>query len=130
MHVEFGADARYNALVSRFRHHVFVCENVRSADDPRGCCAARGSVAIREALKAELKRRGLAGEIRANAAGCLDACADGPSVVVYPEGTWYGHVRLEDVPEIVDCLEKGGRVERLLNRRFHPAGVDTRGSHS
>jgi (2Fe-2S) ferredoxin len=117
--------------VPRFRHHVFVCENVRPEGDPRGCCSARGSPAIRAALKAELKRRGLAGAIRANAAGCLDACADGPSIVVYPEGIWYGHVRVEDVPEIVDSLVAGGRVERLLNPRFHPApDVDTRGSHS
>ncbi|HET7754577.1 MAG TPA: (2Fe-2S) ferredoxin domain-containing protein [Anaeromyxobacteraceae bacterium] len=117
--------------MSRFRHHVFVCENVRPADDPRGSCGAKGSPAIREALKAELKRRGLAGAIRANSSGCLDACADGPSVVVYPEGVWYAHVRVEDVPDIVDSLVAGGRVERLLNRRFHPgAAVDTRGSHS
>lgn len=117
--------------MSRFQHHVFVCENRRPDSDPRGCCAARGGAEIRAALKAELKRRGLSGHIRANAAGCLDACADGPSMVIYPEGTWYGHVRVEDVPEIVDCLLGGRRVERLLIRRFHPeADVDTRGSHS
>ena len=103
----------------RFRRHVFVCENRRPEDDPRGCCAAKGSPAIRAALKAELKRRGLAGTVRANAAGCLDACADGPSIVVYPEGVWYGRVRVEDVPEIVESHLVGGRpVERLLNRRF------------
>jgi (2Fe-2S) ferredoxin len=86
---------------------------------------------VRAALKAELKRRGLAGAIRANASGCLDACADGPSIVVYPEGIWYGHVRVEDVPEIVDSLVAGGRVERLVNPRFTGApDVDTRGSHS
>ena len=53
--------------------------------------------------------------MRANAAGCLDACAYGPSVVVYPEGVWYGHVRVEDVPEIVERHLIGGEpVERLL----------------
>lgn len=117
--------------MSRYRHHVFVCENVRPEGDPRGCCAARGGREIRQALKAELKRRGLAGSIRANASGCLDACLDGPTVVVYPSGTWYARVRVEDVPEIVDGLEADRRVDRLLNPRFHPpAGVDTRGSHS
>jgi (2Fe-2S) ferredoxin len=101
----------------RFRHHVFVCENRRPEDDPRGCCAAKGSPEIRAALKAELKRRGIH-DVRANAAGCLDSCADGPSVVVYPEGVWYGHVRVEDVPEIVDHLAGGRPVERLVVRRF------------
>ncbi len=103
----------------RFRHHVFVCENRRPADDPRGCCAAKGSEAIRVALKAEIARRGLKREVRANAAGCLDACAYGPSIVVYPEGVWYGGVRVEDVPEIVEShLVNGVPVERLRMRNL------------
>ena len=101
----------------RFRLHVFVCENQRPADDPRGSCGARGSAAVRQAFKAELARRGLKGEVRANAAGCLDACSLGPAVVVYPEGVWYGHVRPEDVPEIVERHLVGGQpVERLRLR--------------
>jgi (2Fe-2S) ferredoxin len=98
----------------RFRHHVFVCENVRPAYDPRGSCGCKGSAKIREALKVELKRRGLKGAVRANTAGCLDACAHGPSMVVYPEGVWYGGVRVEDVPEIVERHLVGGQpVDRL-----------------
>jgi (2Fe-2S) ferredoxin len=103
----------------RFRHHVFVCENRRPEGDPRGCCAEKGSEAIRAALKAEIARRGLKSEVRANAAGCLDACAHGPSIVVYPEGVWYGHVRVEDVPEIVERhLVHGEPVERLVLKGF------------
>ena len=98
----------------RFRHHVFVCENRRDPSDPRGCCAAKGSGEIREALKAELARRGLKKQVRANSTGCLDACADGPTLVVYPEGVWYSHVTVEDVPEIVEQhLVNGVPVERL-----------------
>lgn len=101
----------------RFTHHVFICENRRPADDPRGCCGARGSEAVRQAFKEELARRGLKGRVRANSAGCLDACSHGPSVVVYPEGVWYGHVRPEDVPEIVERHLLGGEpVERLRLR--------------
>lgn len=103
----------------RFRLHVFVCENMRAEDDPRGSCGRRGSPEIRVALKKELKRRGLDKEIRANAAGCLDACAFGPSIVVYPEGVWYGHVTVADVPEIVERHLVGGEpVERLRMRRL------------
>jgi (2Fe-2S) ferredoxin len=101
----------------RFRHHVFVCENRRDPSDPRGCCADRGGEAVREALKAELARRGLKGQVRANAAGCLDACAHGAAMVVYPEGVWYGRVTPEDVPEIVERhLIHGDPVERLRLR--------------
>lgn len=103
----------------RFRHHVFVCENVRAEDDPRGSCGRKGSSSIRNALKDELRRRGLDKQIRANAAGCLDACAFGPSMVVYPEGVWYGHVSVADVPEIVERHLVGGEpVERLRLRRL------------
>jgi (2Fe-2S) ferredoxin len=103
----------------RFRHHVFVCENVRPADDPRGSCGGKCGKEIRAALKEELARRGLKKLARANAAGCLDACADGPTVVVYPEGVWYGHVRVEDVPEIVEShLVNGVPVERLRLRKL------------
>ena len=105
----------------RFRHHLFICENRRAADSPRGSCAARGGEAVRQAFKAELARHGLGGEIRANGAGCLDACSFGPSVVVYPEGTWYGRVTPADVPEIVERHLIGGQpVERLLIRAYLP----------
>jgi (2Fe-2S) ferredoxin len=103
----------------RFRHHVFVCENRRDPDDPRGCCAAKGSEEIRAALKDELARRGLKKVVRANGAGCLDACAFGPSIVVYPEGVWYGGVTVADVAEIVEShLVNGIPVERLRNRKL------------
>ena len=107
----------------RYRHHVFVCENRRPDGDPRGCCAAKGSEAIRAALKDEIARRGLKQLVRANAAGCLDACAHGPSIVVYPEGVWYGGVRVEDVPEIVEShLMNGIPVERLRMRQLEQGG--------
>src|SRR5512142_1543992 len=109
----------------RFRHHVFVCENRRDPSDPRGCCAAKGSEAIRQAFKVELARRGLKGKVRANAAGCLDACATGPTVVVYPEGVWYGHVTAADVPEIVERhLLQGEPVERLRLVALEGGGRD------
>jgi (2Fe-2S) ferredoxin len=98
----------------RFTHHVFICENKRPDGDPRGCCCGAGAEAVRSAFKEELHRRGLRGQVRANGAGCLDACSHAPAVVVYPEGVWYGHVTAADVPEIVERHLIGGQpVERL-----------------
>jgi (2Fe-2S) ferredoxin len=97
-----------------YQRHIFVCTNRREADNPKGCCALKGSEAVLERFKEELHRRGLKGRLRANAAGCLDACAYGTSVVVYPEGVWYGGVQVEDVVEIVESHLLGGQpVERL-----------------
>ncbi len=100
-----------------FARHVFVCENRRPAGHPKGCCAEKGSLELRQALKAAIGEAGLAGEVRANSAGCLDACEYGASIVVYPEAVWYGGVTLADVPEIVQShLVEGQPVERLRIR--------------
>ena len=97
-----------------YERHVFVCGNTREAGHPRGCCSAKGSDAVREAFKKELKARGLNKRIRANQAGCLDQCEHGVTVVVYPEQVWYGFVQPADVAEIVESHLVGGKpVERL-----------------
>jgi (2Fe-2S) ferredoxin len=65
-------------------------------------------------MKAAVAERGLKGRVRVNTAGCLDQCEHGPTIVVYPEGVWYGFVTLEDVAEIVEShLVNGQPVERL-----------------
>jgi (2Fe-2S) ferredoxin len=100
-----------------FERHVFICTNRRPDGDPKGCCAAKGAEEVRERFKQELRDRGMKGRMRANAAGCLDTCALGVSVVVYPEGIWYARVRPEDVTQIIDEHLIGGKpVERLLMR--------------
>jgi (2Fe-2S) ferredoxin len=53
---------------------------------------------------------GLGTTVRANHAGCLDQCEHGPTVVFYPQGVWYGPVRVEDVPRIVERTIVGGEV--------------------
>lgn len=101
--------------MQRYKKHIFVCENKRPEGHPRGCCAEKGSVEIRELFKKRLKELGLNSEIRANAAGCLDACEFGVSVVVYPEQIWYGGVKYDDIEEIIQSHFINDKpVERLL----------------
>ncbi len=103
--------------MSRYRFHIFSCINKRSADDPKGSCAAKGAERLQELFKSEVKRRGLQAEIRANKAGCLDACEYGPVVVVYPEGVWYRMRTDADVLEVMDRhIGRGEVVERLVIR--------------
>jgi len=97
-----------------YRCHVFCCENQRPEGHPRGCCSGRGSVRLRNYMKARAKELGL-GDVRINSAGCLDRCELGPTVVIYPEGVWYHYETLEDVDEILQEHVIGGRlVTRLL----------------
>lgn len=75
---------------------------------------------MRDALKVELGSRGLAKAVRANNAGCLDACASGAVLVIYPEQIWYGGVTPADVPEIVErTIVNGEVIERLLLKEPH-----------
>ena len=88
--------------------------------DPRivvdlGCATARGSVELHERLKSMLKKRGLAEtEVRACTSSCLDTCWVGPTIAVEPDHYFYGRVKESDLEEIVDALEQGTRVERLV----------------
>ena len=88
--------------MSTFTRHIFVCTNQRSPDDPRGSCSKLGSEALHARFKQEAKRLDLKDIVRANKAGCLDHCAEGPSVVIYPEGVWYQVKSEADVTEIME----------------------------
>jgi len=101
--------------MSKYQRHVFICINERPTDNPKGCCLARGAAEVRGRFKQRIKGLGLNSRVRANAAGCLDACAFGTTVVVYPEGVWYGGVTMEDVEEIIQShIIRGKVVSRLL----------------
>ena len=101
--------------MSYFERHIFFCLNKR--DNGEACCADHQAHEAFAHCKARVKAEGLAGpgKVRVNKAGCMDRCAGGPVVVVYPEGTWYTYVDQEDIDEIVDSHLKDGKVvERLL----------------
>jgi (2Fe-2S) ferredoxin len=71
---------------------------------------------LRDYAKSRVKALGLAGQgrVRVNMAGCLDRCDEGPTVVVYPEGTWYRVNSREDVDELIrEHLQNGRVVDRL-----------------
>lgn len=101
--------------MAKFQRHVFVCINERPPDDPRGCCAAKGAAEVASELKRRLHEHGLKRIVRANKAGCLDQCAKGVTLVVYPDAVWYGGVTVGDLDEIIEEHLVGGRpVQRLV----------------
>jgi (2Fe-2S) ferredoxin len=97
------------------QRYLFVCTNRRADDDAKGSCAAKGAEEIRAALKEQLKARGLARlGARACKSSCLDQCSSGVCILIEPDHFFYGRVTLADVPEIVDALASGRRIERLV----------------
>ncbi len=94
--------------------HVFVCTTVG-----RHHCGGMGSERILLRLRDELERRGLT-HVRTTRMGCNQQHHQGPILLVYPEGVWYGNLRVEDVEELIDeHLVRGRPVERL---RITPDG--------
>lgn len=101
--------------MSFYKYHVFFCTNER--DDGSQACAQCGAKQARDYVKKRCKALGIhgPGQVRINNAGCLDRCAQGPVIVVYPQETWYTYVDNEDLDEIIsEHLQHGRVVERLL----------------
>lgn len=90
-----------------YRAHVLVCCGTD--------CSASDSPAIIDKMEQELAAKGLSSEVKVLKTGCFGLCADGPIVVVYPEGIMYYRVKPEDAADIVEeHLLNGRPVQRLM----------------
>jgi NADH-quinone oxidoreductase subunit F/NADP-reducing hydrogenase subunit HndC len=85
---------------------VFICQGT-------GCVSGK-SITITEALAKGVKKEGLNGT-KIDFTGCHGFCEQGPVAIIEPEGIFYTHVTLADVPEIITShLRDGKPVERLF----------------
>ncbi len=90
-----------------YRTHLMVCAGTG--------CVACGSLKLKEHFAAELERRGLSDEVQLVITGCNGFCAEGPIVVVYPEGIFYKKLSPDDVPYLVEeHFLKGRPVQKFL----------------
>lgn len=96
------------------KYHIFVCTSSRINGQQKGFCHSKDAIGIMESFMEEIQDRGLGGEVFVTNTGCFGVCEKGPIVVVYPNNIWYGSVTPDDVEEIMDKLEEGQVVERLL----------------
>ncbi len=92
-----------------YKYHVLVCGGTG--------CVSSGCKAVRDTLIDEIKNRGLEEKVRVIVTGCLGPCNMGPIVTIYPEGTFYQHVKPDDAVYIVrEHLENGRHIEGLMYR--------------
>ena len=83
--------------IGSYRRHVFLCTGP-------SCCTPEVGQAAWEELKKCIKEKGLASGPNAcyrSKVGCLRICCHGPTMVVYPEGTWYHGMTPERIPRLV-----------------------------
>ena len=105
------------------RAHVLVCGGTG--------CTSSGSPKIQDAFNQEIEKNGLAEEVKVVQTGCFGLCALGPVVIIYPDGTFYSNVTIDDVAEIVsEHLLKGRVVERLVYNDTGDATENAKAAHS
>jgi NADH:ubiquinone oxidoreductase subunit F (NADH-binding)/(2Fe-2S) ferredoxin len=91
-----------------YRSHVLVCGGT-------GCVSAE-SFEVRTALQGELDKRGLSREIQVVVTGCQGFCAQGPILIVQPDGIFYCAVKTKDIPILVEeHLLKGRPYKKLMH---------------
>jgi (2Fe-2S) ferredoxin len=80
----------------------------------KGFCYSKDSVDIVQRLIEAIEDLDLSGEVMVTNTGCFGICSQGPIMVVYPEGIWYGGVTEEDIDKIVEQhIINGLPVEEL-----------------
>ena len=90
-----------------YKRHILICAGT-------GCTSSK-SLKIAEKLEETLASHNLTNDVQIVKTGCFGLCAAGPIMIVYPEGTFYSHVTVEDVEEIVESHVIGNKpVARLF----------------
>lgn len=88
-------------LIEQATRHVFLCLGP-------DCCDMNEHAALWDLLKAETKPLPV---LRTKAA-CLRICKDGPWLVVYPDGIWYGKMTPDKLRRILQEHVVEGRPVR------------------
>jgi (2Fe-2S) ferredoxin len=83
--------------VGSYHRHVFLCTGP-------DCCSPEVGSAAWETLKKQIREHNLGSGSNAcyrTKVGCLRICCHGPTMLVYPEGTWYSGMAAERIPRFV-----------------------------
>ena len=100
--------------IGSYKRHVLLCTGPN-------CCTPDDGLKAWEALKREIKDKNLTTGERAcyrTKVGCLRICCQGPTMVVYPEGTWYHGMTADRIPRFVQQhLVEGRPVEEWVFAR-------------
>ena len=91
----------------RYRMNLMVCTGTG--------CVSNGAFEIKRVLEEELKKQKLDEEIQVVTTGCNGFCANGPILVVQPDGIFYQLLTEEVIPYLVEeHFLKGRPVPKLM----------------
>jgi len=87
-------------------HHLFICTGPT--------CSQQGAEETLQTLQKNLEAHHLQRKVRVTLCRCLGQCGNGPNLVIYPEGTWYGHMEEKEVGRLVrEHLIEGKIISHL-----------------
>ncbi|MBQ9907633.1 MAG: NADH-quinone oxidoreductase subunit NuoF [Oscillospiraceae bacterium] len=89
---------------AKYEKHILMCGGTG--------CTSSGSMKIADELEKQLEEKGLKDKVFVVRTGCFGLCERGPIMIVYPEGSFYTHVKIDMVTEIVDEHLIGGKPVR------------------
>ena len=93
-----------------YRSQVLICTGTG--------CSSSNSPAIIKRFEECIRNAGLENEIKVVRTGCFGLCENGPICIVYPEGAFSSHIKVDDVERIVsEHLVKGRVVADLLYKK-------------
>ena len=94
------------AKAATARAHLFLCLGPECAPIEQGA-------QVWDYLKRRVSELGL--DVMRTKAQCLRVCADGPWLVVYPDGVWYGAVTVERCERILrEHIQEGRPVAEWI----------------
>ena len=97
--------------IAKPEQHFFICNSYRVTGEPQGVCTKKDASSLLQYLETEILDRGMDAQV--SGCGCLKICTEGPVMVVYPEGKWFGQVNEEKLDEILDAMEDGEDTAEL-----------------
>jgi (2Fe-2S) ferredoxin len=83
--------------IGLYKRHVLLCTGPN-------CCSPEDGMKSWEVLKQQIKQHNLGSGDNAcyrTKVGCLRICVHGPTMLVYPEGTWYHGMTADKIPYFV-----------------------------
>ena len=90
-----------------YRSHILICGGT-------GCTSSK-SDKLQEKFEKIILEKNLDKEVKVVRTGCFGLCEAGPIVIVYPEGSFYTQIKLDDVDVIIEeHIIKGRIVKDLL----------------
>ena len=89
-----------------YKCHIFVCTNVRENNPENPGCGAKNGSLLKDQMKAAVNARGWKGKVRVSTTGCLGLCAQGPNVLLHPQGIWFSGVTEADLENILETAGK------------------------